>query len=69
MSILLPLVLRNVGLTAVAPSYPSFEPLDDDTFQTLQQSLLNYIQSEYLFGSAEADASCESHYDSYAISS
>lgn len=39
---------------------PSFEPLDDDTFQTLQQSLLNYIQSEYLFGPAESEASCES---------
>ena len=37
----------------------SFEPLDDDTFQTLQQSLLNYIQTEYLFGPAESDASCE----------
>ncbi|TBU33297.1 ARM repeat-containing protein [Dichomitus squalens] len=34
-----------------------FEPLDDDTFQTLRQSLLTYIQSEYLFGSAEAEAS------------
>ncbi|RDX57282.1 ARM repeat-containing protein [Lentinus brumalis] len=34
-----------------------FEPLDDDTFQTLQQSLLNYIQSEYLFGPAESEAS------------
>ncbi|KAH9903044.1 ARM repeat-containing protein [Cubamyces lactineus] len=34
-----------------------FEPLNDDTFQTLRQSLLNYIQSEYLYGPAEADAS------------
>ncbi|KAI0775191.1 ARM repeat-containing protein [Trametes elegans] len=34
-----------------------FEPLDDDMFQTLRQSILNYIQSEYLYGSAEAEAS------------
>ena len=61
MSILLPLVLRNIGLTAVALSYPSFEPLDDDTFQTLRQSLLNYIQSEYLYGTAEANAACVSY--------
>ncbi|KAH9849715.1 ARM repeat-containing protein [Lenzites betulinus] len=34
-----------------------FEPLEEETFQTLQQSLLNYIQTEYLYGSAESDAS------------
>ncbi|KAI0359842.1 ARM repeat-containing protein [Trametes cingulata] len=34
-----------------------FEPLDDETFQMLRQSLLNYIQTEYLYGTAEADAS------------
>ncbi|KAI0671757.1 ARM repeat-containing protein [Trametes maxima] len=33
------------------------DPLEDDTFSTLRQSLLNYIQSEYLYGPAEADAS------------
>lgn len=38
-----------------------FERLDDDTFQTLQQGLVNYIQSEYIYGSAEASASCESN--------
>lgn len=38
----------------------SFEPLDDEMFQTLQQSILNYIQTEYLYGTAEASASCES---------
>ncbi|GLB40453.1 putative ARM repeat-containing protein [Lyophyllum shimeji] len=33
-----------------------FEPLDDDTFRTLQQALVSYIQSEYVVGSAEAEA-------------
>ncbi|THH14212.1 hypothetical protein EW146_g6092 [Bondarzewia mesenterica] len=33
-----------------------FEALDDDCFRTLQQSLMRYIQSEYLYGSAEASA-------------
>lgn len=36
-----------------------FEPLDDEMFQTLRQSLLAYIQTEYLYGSAESTASCE----------
>ncbi len=31
-------------------------------FQTLQQSILNYIQTEYLYGTAEASASCEYSY-------
>ncbi|KAH9838251.1 armadillo-type protein [Rhodofomes roseus] len=34
-----------------------FEPLDDDSFQTLRQGLVTYIQSEYIYGSAEMDAS------------
>ncbi|KAG5638768.1 pre-tRNA nuclear export protein [Sphagnurus paluster] len=33
-----------------------FEPLDDETFRTLQQALVSYIQSEYVGGSAEVDA-------------
>ncbi|KAF8227304.1 ARM repeat-containing protein [Tricholoma matsutake] len=33
-----------------------FQPLDEETFQTLQQALVSYIQSEYVLGSAEADA-------------
>ncbi|KAF9468102.1 armadillo-type protein [Collybia nuda] len=33
-----------------------FEPLDDETFRTIQQALVSYIQSEYVLGSAEADA-------------
>ncbi|KAG5644385.1 hypothetical protein DXG03_008613 [Asterophora parasitica] len=33
-----------------------FERLDDETFRTLQQALVSYIQSEYVGGSAEADA-------------
>lgn len=51
-------MLGNVTLTGYN-LYPSFEPSDEDGFQTLRQSLLNYIQSEYLFGPAESDASCE----------
>ncbi|KAF8656825.1 hypothetical protein AX16_002373 [Volvariella volvacea WC 439] len=33
-----------------------FEPLDPESFTTIQQALINYIQSEYVRGSAEADA-------------
>ncbi|KAF9003929.1 armadillo-type protein [Cyathus striatus] len=33
-----------------------FEPLDQESFRALQQALVTYIQSEYLVGSAEADA-------------
>lgn len=33
-----------------------FEPLDDDSFNALQQSLISYIQSEYLYGPAESSA-------------
>nr|GAT60781.1 predicted protein [Mycena chlorophos] len=32
------------------------EPFDDESFRTIQQSLLSYIQSEYIYGSAEATA-------------
>ncbi|KAJ2924870.1 hypothetical protein H1R20_g12240, partial [Candolleomyces eurysporus] len=34
-----------------------FEPLEQETFQTLQQAMINYIQSEYVGGPAEVDAS------------
>lgn len=37
----------------------SFQPLDEETFLTLQQALVSYIQSEYVLGSAEADATCK----------
>ncbi|EGN99272.1 hypothetical protein SERLA73DRAFT_54418 [Serpula lacrymans var. lacrymans S7.3] len=33
-----------------------FEPLDEESFRTLQQSIISYIQSEYVYGSAEANA-------------
>ncbi|KAI0766752.1 armadillo-type protein [Irpex lacteus] len=33
-----------------------FEPLEDDAFQVLRQSFISYIQSEYLYGPAEASA-------------
>ncbi|KAJ7593086.1 armadillo-type protein [Mycena floridula] len=33
-----------------------FEPFDVESFQTLQQALVAYIQSEFVFGSAEASA-------------
>ncbi|KAA1467486.1 ARM repeat-containing protein [Dentipellis sp. KUC8613] len=33
-----------------------FEPLDDDSFRTLQQAFLSYVQSEYIYGQAEASA-------------
>ncbi|KAF9237674.1 armadillo-type protein [Melanogaster broomeanus] len=34
-----------------------FEPLDEETFRTLQQSIISYIQSEYVYGPAESAAS------------
>lgn len=34
------------------------EPLDDDSFRLLRETLLAYIQSEYLFGEAESAAPC-----------
>ncbi|KAK7050996.1 pre-tRNA nuclear export protein [Paramarasmius palmivorus] len=33
-----------------------FEPFDQETFQTLQQALVSYVQSEYVYGKAEASA-------------
>ena len=36
----------------------SFDPLDEETFRTLQQSFMTYIQREFVYGSAEAGATC-----------
>ncbi|CCM00091.1 uncharacterized protein FIBRA_02118 [Fibroporia radiculosa] len=33
-----------------------FDPLDEDSFQTLRQALMTYVQSEYLYGTAESNA-------------
>ncbi|KAL0955002.1 hypothetical protein HGRIS_003927 [Hohenbuehelia grisea] len=33
-----------------------FEPLEDEVFHTVRQALITYIQSEYTYGSAEANA-------------
>ncbi|KAH8092595.1 ARM repeat-containing protein [Cristinia sonorae] len=33
-----------------------FDPLDQESFQTLRHSLISYIQSEYLYGAAESNA-------------
>lgn len=41
-------------------SIDRFEPFDDESFQTIQRSLVSYIQSEYVYGSAEASAPCKS---------
>jgi exportin-T len=38
---------------------PRFERFDNESFATLQQALIAYIQSEYVLGPAEADATCE----------
>lgn len=34
-----------------------FDRLDDDTFRSLHESILSYIQSEYVYGPAESNAS------------
>jgi exportin-T len=36
------------------------EPLDEKSFDTLRQTLLAYIQSEYTYGLAESNAPCTS---------
>jgi len=36
------------------------EPLDEKSFDTLRQTLLAYIQSEYIYGLAESNAPCAS---------
>ena len=61
MSIYFDLTILGPGLDR-GLFWSSFEPLDEDTFQTLQQALLSYIQSEYIFGPAESEASCEWHF-------
>ncbi|KAF9444820.1 ARM repeat-containing protein [Macrolepiota fuliginosa MF-IS2] len=33
-----------------------FDPLDDESFNTIQQSLMSYVQTEYVGGPAESDA-------------
>jgi exportin-T len=35
-----------------------FEHLDNECFRTLQQGLMGYVQSEYVYGSAESEAPC-----------
>ena len=35
-----------------------FDPLDDDQFNTIQQSLMAYLQAEYIGGPAESDTPC-----------
>ena len=35
-----------------------YDPLPPETFRTLQQTLVDYIQSEYVHGHAEPGASC-----------
>jgi exportin-T len=42
--------------------------LDDDTFRTLQQSFMSYIQAEFVHGSAEAGAPCVYSFLSYTFS-
>ena len=37
----------------------NYEPLDAESFVTLQQALSSYIQSEYIFGPAEDASPCE----------
>jgi hypothetical protein len=36
------------------------EPLDEESFDTLRQMLVAYIQSEYIYGLAESNAPCAS---------
>ena len=52
--------LRECGLTHITRS----EPLDEKTFDTLRQTLLAYIQSEYTYGTAESSAPCASNISS-----
>lgn len=45
-------LFSRLELRSVASSF------DPDSFQIIQQSFLSYIQSEYVYGSAEANATC-----------
>lgn len=45
--------------------YCSSEPLDNESFTLLRQSLLQYIQREYAEGSAESSAPCTSIHTSF----
>ncbi|KAF8526317.1 ARM repeat-containing protein [Hysterangium stoloniferum] len=44
------------------------DPLDDESFQTLQQTLFNYIQTEYVYGPAEANQTFIRNKFSYVLS-
>lgn len=52
-----PLFVRRMRLTW---DIPRSEPLDEESFDTLRQTLLAYIQSEYTYGLAESSAPCTS---------
>lgn len=52
--------VRFYGLRVLEDFLDSrFDPLTPAAFETLQQSLMAYIQSEYVHGSAEDGAACE----------
>ena len=53
--------VRFYGLRVLEEFLDSrFDPLSSDSFEVLRQSLMTYVQSEYVRGTAEAGAPCES---------
>ena len=53
-----PFVPLFVVYILLTPNIARSEPLDEKSFDTLRQTLLAYIQSEYTYGFAESNATC-----------
>jgi hypothetical protein len=54
----IPFILLFVGCMRLTWDIARSEPLDEKSFDTLRQTLLAYIQSEYTYGLAESNAPC-----------
>ena len=55
-----PFVPLSVVYMRLTRNIARSEPLDEESFDTLRQTLLAYIQSEYTYGLAESNAPCTS---------
>lgn len=51
----------EVSSSIDANQFYRVDPLDENTFQILQQGLFTYIQTEFVFGPAERNATCMLH--------
>jgi exportin-T len=53
-----PFISLFVGCMRLTWDIARSEPLDEKSFDTLRQTFLAYIQSEYTYGLAESNAPC-----------